>query len=81
MCPARCISCFPLLAVADGKQRQRLLQEAAKLVGKEELAKALNVPVTLLDIWLRGLATMPERKVLPLADLLLEKLERREKPK
>jgi hypothetical protein len=56
--------------------RRRLLREAARRVGKEELAKRLNVPVTLLDVWLRGLATMPERKILPLADLMLEELER-----
>jgi hypothetical protein len=41
--------------------KQRLLREAANLVGKEELAKHLSVPVTLLDAWLRGLATMPDR--------------------
>ena len=34
------------------------------------LAVRLNVPATLLDVWLRGLATMPDRKLLPLADLI-----------
>jgi hypothetical protein len=48
----------------------QLLRQAAKLVGNEELAKRLNVPLTLLEAWLHGLATMPDRKLLPLADLL-----------
>ena len=50
--------------------KQQLLMRAAKLVGSERLAARLNVPATVLDLWLRGLATMPDRKVLPLADLL-----------
>ena len=50
--------------------KQRLLQRAAKLVGHEKLAARLNVPVSLLDLWIRGFATMPDRKLLPLADLL-----------
>jgi transcriptional regulator with XRE-family HTH domain len=54
--------------MADTKLQ--LLRQAAKLVGNEELAKRLNVPLTLLEAWLRGLATMPDRKLLTLADLL-----------
>lgn len=50
--------------------KQRLLMRAAKLVGSEKLAARLNVPPSLLDLWMRGLVTMPDRKVLPLADLL-----------
>ena len=50
--------------------KQRLLKQAAKLVGHDKLAARLNVPPTLLDAWMRGLATMPDRKLLPLADLL-----------
>lgn len=50
--------------------KQRMLQRAAELVGHEELALRLNVPPTLLDLWIRGLAPMPDRKILPLADLL-----------
>ena len=50
--------------------KQRLLKRAAKLVGHESLAARLNVPASLLDAWIRGLATMPDRKLLPLADLL-----------
>lgn len=54
--------------------KQRLLQEAAKLVGRERLAAELRVPLSLLDLWLRGFATMPDRKLLPLADLVLGRL-------
>ena len=50
--------------------KQRLLKQAAKVVGHENLAKRLNVPASLLDAWIRGLATMPDRKLLPLAHLL-----------
>lgn len=50
--------------------KQVLLQRAAKLLGTDELAARLRVPRHLLDVWIRGLATMPDRKVLPLADLL-----------
>ncbi len=59
--------------------KQRLLKEAAKLLGKEELATQLRVPQELLDAWMGGLATMPDRKLLQLADLL-DKFGRPEKP-
>jgi hypothetical protein len=54
----------------DRTTKQRMLKRAAVLVGREMLALRLNVPATLLDVWLRGLATMPDRKLLPLADLI-----------
>ena len=63
-----------LVSVPMADVKLRLLSQAAKLVGNEELAKRLNVPVSLLEAWLRGFATIPDRKMLPLADLL-EKLE------
>ena len=50
--------------------KQRMLKRAAMLVGEEALALRLNVPPTVLDVWLRGLATMPDRKLLALADLI-----------
>lgn len=60
--------------------KQRLLKEAAKLLGHDELAAQLRVPRELLDAWMRGLATMPDRKLLALADLL-DKFGRPEKPR
>lgn len=61
--------------------KQALLQRAAKLLGEDELAACLRVPRHLLDAWLRGLATMPDRKLLPLADVI-DKLgdSKKEKP-
>ena len=52
------------------KARQELLKRAVALIGHDELALVLGVPSTLLDVWLRGLASMPARKVLKLADVL-----------
>ena len=57
-------------AVMDLTTKQRMLKRAAALVGREALAARLNVPATVLDVWLRGLATMPDRKLLALADLI-----------
>jgi hypothetical protein len=50
--------------------KQHLLKRAAALIGPEELAMRLGVPGTLLDAWLRGLASMPDRKLLKLADVI-----------
>ena len=61
--------------------RQALLRKAADLVGTEKLAARLRVPTTLLDVWLRGLATMPDRKLLLLADLLEDLLSQPDEPK
>jgi transcriptional regulator with XRE-family HTH domain len=50
--------------------KQRLLQQAAKLVGREELAARLRVPINLLEAWLQGSASMPDRKLVQLAEVL-----------
>jgi hypothetical protein len=50
--------------------RQELLRKAANLVGREELAVRLKVPVTTLDAWMEGQATMPDRKLILLAEVL-----------
>ena len=47
-------------------------------MGMEELAIALKVPRHLLEAWMEGHATMPNRKVLMLIDAL-EEWERRRK--
>ena len=52
--------------------KQALLRKVADLIGEETLAARLRVPITLLDVWMRGLASVPDRKVIPLADLLDE---------
>jgi hypothetical protein len=48
----------------------RLLRQAIRLAGIEKVSKQLRVSREMLDLWLRGLAPMPDRKLLPLADLL-----------
>lgn len=50
-----------------------LLERAARRYGVTPLAKLLNVPDSLLAAWLSGHASMPDRKLLALADVL-EKL-------
>lgn len=50
--------------------QQALLAEAARRLGRDELAKRLNVPEPLLETWLNGHAHMPERKFLALLDLM-----------
>ena len=53
--------------------RQRLLQRAAKLLGGErQLCERLNVTPQTMDLWTRGLARMPDRKLLELAAILDE---------
>ena len=44
--------------------KQRLLREGVRLVGMEELTVQLGSPVSLVDAWMRGLASMPDRKFL-----------------
>jgi len=50
--------------------KQRLLREAAELLGRQELAKRFNVSESLLDAWIRGDASMPHGGLFTLADIL-----------
>ena len=50
--------------------RQLLLKKAAELFGRNDLALRLKVPATLLDAWIAGHGSMPDRKLALLADLL-----------
>jgi hypothetical protein len=43
---------------------------AAGRLGSDELAKRLNIPESLLQAWIGGHASMPDRKLLLLAELL-----------
>ena len=54
--------------------KQNLLGLAAKRLGRDQLAVRLKIPRSLLDAWMGGHASMPDRKLLALADLL-ERLE------
>jgi hypothetical protein len=48
----------------------RMLRRACDLMGRDLLAAGLRVPPTLLDAWLSGHASIPQRKLLMLADLV-----------
>jgi hypothetical protein len=50
--------------------KQNLLSMAAARLGRAELAKQLHVPESLLEAWIGGHASMPDRKLLLLAELL-----------
>jgi hypothetical protein len=50
--------------------RQLLLKKAAQLLGRTDLAVRLKIPVALLDAWIAGHGSMPDRKLALLADLL-----------
>jgi len=50
--------------------KQELLRKAVRLIGREDLAVKLGVPTHLLDAWINGQASMPDRKLVHLADVL-----------
>lgn len=52
--------------------RQTILERAAKLMGYKELAAGLSVREELLAAWLEGKAQMPDRFLLPLAELMVK---------
>jgi hypothetical protein len=56
----------------SGTNKQELLRRAAALIGHESLALRLNVPPSLLQAWIDGQASMPDRKLRKLADVLAE---------
>jgi hypothetical protein len=69
----------PVLGVDDLEATKRnLLGRAVKLLGKEELAKRLNIPTAVFDDWVRGDATMPDGKLMELARTM-DKISREKK--
>ena len=50
---------------------QRLLLQAANLMGREELANGLQVSESVLESWLAGRTSIPNRHLLNLADVLV----------
>ena len=50
--------------------RRRLLRQAADLIGLEELAMRLKASTGLVDAWMHGLASLPDRKFSLLVDVL-----------
>jgi transcriptional regulator with XRE-family HTH domain len=51
-------------------KKHRLLQDAAKLMGKQELARRLNVSESLLDDWIRGEGTISDSRLMKLSEVL-----------
>jgi hypothetical protein len=54
----------------DAATKRQLLERAAALLGRDELARRLNVPSTLLESWIRGDVSMGDGKLMDLARLL-----------
>ena len=50
--------------------KQVLLKKAAQLIGQESLAARLKVPLPLLQAWIAGHGTMPDRTLSQLIDFL-----------
>lgn len=55
----------------------RALERALKALGPDDLSVRLQAPPELIQTWINGHATMPERKFLRLVDLLDELEHRR----
>ena len=54
-----------------------LARRAAALLGREELAAQLKVPGSQVEDWIEGRATMPERKLALLAEILARLAQRK----
>jgi hypothetical protein len=55
----------------DATKRQ-LMERTARLLGREQLARRLNVAPALIEAWVSGAATLPDRKLLELSRVLSE---------
>jgi DNA-binding transcriptional regulator YdaS (Cro superfamily) len=51
-------------------RKRYLLERAAKLLGRDELARRLGIPPALFEDWIRGDASMPDGKLMDLARVL-----------
>ena len=63
------------LARRTADDTRELVSRATKLVGREELARQLDVPASLLQLWINGEAKMPDRKLFLLAAILVKVAE------
>lgn len=57
--------------MGNNEKKQRLLERAAALYGRKALADGLKVNEQLLNSWMDGKAPMPDRMLMPLADLVV----------
>lgn len=51
-------------------EKRRILQQATEVIGREQLAGRLGVPVTVLEAWQRGESSMPDGQLLKIAIML-----------
>jgi transcriptional regulator with XRE-family HTH domain len=51
-------------------KKHRLLHDAAKLMGKQELARRLKISESLLDDWIRGEGTISDSRLMKLSEVL-----------
>ena len=56
----------------DTEVMAKALERALKALGPDELSARLQAPPELIQTWINGHATMPERKFLRLIDVLDE---------
>jgi hypothetical protein len=56
----------------DSQFKARALERALRALGPDELSTRLQSPPELIQTWINGHATMPERKFLRLVDVLDE---------
>jgi len=56
-------------------KKRELLQRAAELMGRDQLALRLSISETLLDAWIRGGVAMPDGKLFVLAAILEKRSE------
>ena len=54
------------------RTKQDLIRRAVALAGIEEVSAALKAPPSLVDAWIKGEASMPDRKLLLLTDFLIK---------
>ena len=65
--------------MAEKTAKRRLLENAEKLLGRKELAAGLKVSEALVEAWIAGVAEMPDRRLLLLAELLEKFAEKQTK--
>lgn len=53
-------------------KKQELIRRSVELVGMEQLAERIDSPQPLIEAWIQGAATMPDRTLVKLAGVLTE---------
>jgi hypothetical protein len=52
--------------------KKAMLKRAVERAGMDAVSKRLGAPASLIDDWIKGMATMPDRKFLALVDIIDE---------